>query len=179
MLAGDGSPVYMPGQARTTSPVSGSAIGTARNPKGLHMRNTADRIRHAISFEVIGILIATPLGAFVFQLHAGDSAVIVVGSATVAMLWNYLYNLIFDHTLNRLAGTTLKSGPIRILHAVLFELGLLLMLMPLIALYLGISLWQALVMDLAFALFYMGYALVFNWAYDRVFPLPEWEAKRG
>ncbi|MVS99393.1 PACE efflux transporter [Devosia marina] len=140
------------------------------------MRTTADRIRHAISFELIGILIATPLAAFAFHLHAGDSAVIIVGSATVAMVWNYVYNLVFDKALNRLAGTTLKSGPVRIAHAVLFEIGLLIMLMPLIALYLGISLWQALIMDLAFALFYMVYALVFNWAYDRVFPLPEWQA---
>jgi uncharacterized membrane protein len=29
-------------------------------------------------------------------------------------------------------------------------------------------------MDISFALFYMGYAFVFNLAYDRVFPLPEW-----
>ena len=138
------------------------------------MRTTADRIRHAISFEVIGILIATPLAAFAFHMHAGDSAVIVVGSATVAMLWNYVYNLGFDHALKALGRSTEKTLPIRILHAMLFEIGLLLMLMPLIALYLGITLWEAFVMDMAFALFYMGYALVFNWAYDKVFPLPEW-----
>jgi uncharacterized membrane protein len=143
------------------------------------MRTTADRIRHAISFEIIGILIATPLGAFVFQLHAGDSAVIVVGSATVAMLWNYLYNLGFDHALKALGRSTEKTFTLRIAHAVLFEIGLLLMLMPLIALYLGITLWEAFVMDLAFALFYMGYALVFNWAYDRMFPLPEWQAEKA
>jgi uncharacterized membrane protein len=23
--------------------------------------------------------------------------------------------------------------------------------------------------------FYMGYAFVFSWAYDRLFPLPEWQ----
>ena len=142
------------------------------------MRTAADRIRHALSFEILGILLATPLAAFAFHMHAGDSAVIVVGSATVAMVWNYLYNLIFDHAMTRFRGTTLKTAPIRVLHAVLFELGLLLMLMPLIALYLGITLWQAFVMDLAFALFYMGYALVFNWAYDRLFPLPEWQERR-
>ena len=143
------------------------------------MRTTADRIRHAISFEIIGILLATPLGAFVFHLHAGDSAIIVVGSATVAMLWNYVYNLGFDHALKALGRSTEKTLALRILHAVLFEIGLLLMLMPLIALYLGITLWQAFVMDLAFALFYMGYALVFNWAYDKVFPLPEWQAEKA
>lgn len=143
------------------------------------MRNTADRIRHAISFEIIGILLATPLAAFAFQLHAGDSAVIVIGSATIAMAWNYVYNLLFDHGMTRFRGTTLKTPAIRIMHAVLFELGLLVMLMPLIALYLGISLWHAFVLDLGFALFYMVYALAFNWAYDRVFPLPEWQEKPG
>lgn len=30
-------------------------------------------------------------------------------------------------------------------------------------------------MDLSFALFYVVYAYVFNWAYDRIFPLPEWK----
>ena len=47
-------------------------------------------------------------------------------------------------------------------------------LLPFIAWYLGISPWQALVMDAGFAVFYVVYALAFNWAYDRLFPLPEW-----
>jgi uncharacterized membrane protein len=142
------------------------------------MRTTADRIRHAISFEVIGIIIATPLAAFAFHLPGGDSAVIVVASATVAMLWNYVYNLGFDHAMQRLTGGTAKTTRIRVAHAVLFELGLLMIMLPLVAWYLQIPIWQALVMDIALALFYMGYAFVFNWAYDRVFPLPEWkEAK--
>jgi uncharacterized membrane protein len=157
----------------------GAAFGTAPDPKGISMRSTADRIRHAISFELIGILLATPLGAFVFQLHAGQSAVIVVGSATVAMVWNYIYNLGFDHALATFGRSTEKTLPLRILHAVLFEIGLLLMLMPLIAVYLGITLWEALAMDVAFALFYMTYALAFNWAYDRVFPLPQWQAEKA
>ncbi|HWV20285.1 MAG TPA: PACE efflux transporter [Devosia sp.] len=139
------------------------------------MRTTADRIRHAVSFEVIGIIIATPLAAFAFHLPGGDSAVIVVASATVAMLWNYVYNLGFDHAMQRLTGGTAKTTRIRVAHAVLFELGLLMIMLPLVAWYLQISIWQALIMDIALALFYMGYAFVFNWAYDRVFPLPEWK----
>lgn len=139
------------------------------------MRTTADRIRHAISFEVIGIALATPLAAFAFHLPGGDSAVIVVASATVAMLWNYVYNLGFDHLMVKLRGGTEKTTPIRVLHAVVFELGLLAIMLPAIAWYLQITIWQALVMDIALAVFYMVYAFVFNWAYDRVFPLAEWQ----
>ncbi|WDQ98968.1 PACE efflux transporter [Devosia sp. J2-20] len=135
------------------------------------MRTPRDRIRHAISFEIIGLALITPLGAFAFAMPMHDIGVIGVGSATLAMVWNYIYNYGFDRLLLRLRGDTQKSMPMRVLHAVLFELGLLIALMPLIAWYLGVSLWQALVMDVSFALFYMGYAFVFNLAYDRVFPL--------
>lgn len=135
------------------------------------MRTTRDRIRHAIWFEIIGLALIIPLGAFAFAMPMHDIGVIGAVSATVAMAWNYLYNLGFDHLMQRWRGHTAKTMPLRVLHAVLFELGLLLALMPLIAWYLNITLWQALIMDVAFALFYMVYAFVYNLAYDRVFPL--------
>ena len=58
------------------------------------------------------------------------------------------------------------------LHTLLFEAGLILLLIPFIAWYLGISLWAALVMDIAIVVFYLVYAFFFNIAYDRVFPIP-------
>ena len=51
-------------------------------------------------------------------------------------------------------------------------LGLLVLLIPMIAWYLGIGLLQALLMDLAIVAFYLVYTFFFNIAYDRVFPLP-------
>ena len=136
------------------------------------MRTHRDRIRHAIWFEIFGLLLVTPLGALAFAMPLHDIGIISAGSAAVAMLWNYVFNDGFDRVLLRTSGSTDKTILHRVLHAILFELGLMLMLMPLIAWYLGVSLWQALVMDVAFALFYMGYAFVYNLAYDRVFPIP-------
>jgi len=137
------------------------------------MRTTGDRIRHALSFEVIGLILATPLGAIVFHHPLEAMGLITVVSATTATGWNYLYNLGFDHALKALTGSVHKSVAVRVAHAVLFELGLLLLLLPFIAWYLGIGLIEAFVMDLSFALFYMAYAFVFNLAYDRVFPVSE------
>ncbi|GAB1583719.1 PACE efflux transporter [Phyllobacterium phragmitis] len=139
------------------------------------MRTVRDRIRHAISFEIIGLAIVTPLGALVFGKPLHDIGVVGVASATLATVWNYVYNWLFDHAMQRVRGTTRKTASIRITHTVLFELGLLVVLLPFIAWYLGIGLQEALLMDISFAVFYMVYALVFNWAYDRLFPLPEWE----
>jgi uncharacterized membrane protein len=139
------------------------------------MRTTGDRIRHAISFEIIGLALVTPLGAWVFGMPMHDIGVLGIVGATIATLWNYIYNLGFDRLMQRMLGTTKKTGPLRVLHAVMFEVGLLVVLLPFFAWYLGISLWQAFLMDVSFAVFYMVYALVFNWAYDRLFPLPEWQ----
>lgn len=139
------------------------------------MRTSWDRVRHALLFEVFGLILVIPLGALVFAMPMHDIGVVGLVSATLAMVWNYIYNLIFDTILQRTRGSTLKTVPMRIIHAVLFEVGLLIVLMPFIAWYLNISLMHALVMDISFALFYMAYAFVFNFAYDKAFPLPEWQ----
>jgi len=136
------------------------------------MRTTNDRIRHAISFEVIALAIITPLAGWVFGLPLHEIGVVTVVSATIATFWNYIYNLLFDHGMLRLRGTTRKTLAVRLVHAMLFEVGLLFLLVPFIALYLAVSLWVAFTMDVAFSAFYLIYALVFNWAYDAVFPVP-------
>ncbi len=137
------------------------------------MRTTSDRIRHALSFEIIGLLLVIPLGSMGFGMDAQHIGVIAILAATTATLWNYIYNLLFDHVMRRWTGSVHKTVFTRVIHALLFELGLLLVTLPMIAVYLGIGLWQALVMDLAFVVFYLVYAFGFNWAYDRLFPLPE------
>lgn len=134
------------------------------------MRSTASRILHAVSFELIGLALVIPLFSLVFGVEMAEGSVVAITGATIATLWNYLYNLGFDHALLRLRGHAAKGLAMRLLHTVLFEAGLLAVLLPFIAWYLDVSFWQALQMDIGFALFYMGYALVFNWLYDLMDP---------
>ncbi|KRE07304.1 hypothetical protein ASE61_23315 [Bosea sp. Root670] len=136
------------------------------------MRSFPDRVRHTVLFEVLGLALVIPGGAMLFNLPATHMGVIGVGSATVATLWNFVYNLGFDHAMLRFIGHTRKSLALRVLHALLFEGGLLVLLLPPMAWYLGMGLWQTFVMDLAIVVFYVVYAFLFNLAYDRVFPIP-------
>lgn len=136
------------------------------------MRTTGDRIRHALLFEIIGLLVVTPLGAWAFKEPLHDIGAVALVSATLATLWNYLYNLGFDRLMLRLRGDVRKTPAIRVVHAVAFEAGLLVVLMPFIAWYLGIGLVAAFLIDVSFAGFYLVYAFVFNWVYDLVFPVP-------
>ena len=145
-------------------------MGMATKPV---MRSARDRLRHTLLFEVIALILVAPLGGLVFGIDMTHFGVVAVVSTTIAMGWNYVYNLAFDHALVALGKPLNKTPVTRLFHAVLFEGGLLLLLVPFIAWYLQVPLWQAFVMDLALAGFYLVYALIFNWTYDRVFPLPQ------
>jgi uncharacterized membrane protein len=135
------------------------------------LRTTKDRIRHAISFEIIALFIVTPVGAWVFDMPLHDIGVVAIVSATIAAIWNYVYNLLFDHVMLRIIGNVHKTLMVRVVHAMLFEAGLVVILMPFIAWYLEVSLMQAFLMDISFALFFLVYAFVFNWVYDSIFPV--------
>ncbi|WP_299330376.1 PACE efflux transporter [uncultured Psychrobacter sp.] len=136
------------------------------------MRTKKDRIRHTLSFEIIGLLIFAPLASLVFGFELHTMGAIALVGSLVATVWNYFYNILCDKAMLKLRGRVQKTVPIRVLHAILFEGGLLLLFLPFIAIYLNISLWEAFKMDIAMATFYLIYAFVFNWVYDKVFPIP-------
>lgn len=137
------------------------------------MRTPADRVRHLLLFEVSALAILVPVGTIFFGFDPFNIGSLGITTATIASVWNYLYNWGFDHALRKLTGSVHKRMRVRVLHAILFELGLVVMLVPLIAWWLGIGLWEALVADIAIVVFYVVFAFVYNIIYDRVFPIPE------
>ena len=136
------------------------------------MRTFGDRIRHALSFEIIGLILVMPLGAWVFDMPMFDIGIVGLVSSLLATMWTYVYNLLFDHAMLRITDHVQKTLKIRVFHAILYEVGLLMVLVPFIAWYLNVTWLYAFLMDVSFAAFYMTYAFAFNWAYDAVFPVP-------
>jgi len=136
------------------------------------MRTFRDRVRHALMFEAVALAIFIPGSAAVFDQPMNHMGVIGIASATIATLWNFVFNMGFDRAMLRLRGSVQKTMAIRVAHTFLFEAGLVVMLIPMIAWYLGIGLWAALLMDLAIVTFYLVYGFLFNIVYDWVFPVP-------
>ncbi len=135
------------------------------------MRTTADRIRHAIAFEFIGlILVVLILAQLGFDI--GHSGVMGLAFSLLATGWNYVYNIWFDKVMLRYFSTTEKTQKQRIIHACLFELGLLVVTLPIMAWWMNISLLQAFILDIGLVIFYLIYAYFFNLAYDKIFPIP-------
>lgn len=143
------------------------------------MRNLRDRIRHALLFEGIGLVFLIGGAWLLTGMDPHALGVVGVVSSLIATGWNFVYNLGFDTAMRRLRGSVVKTHPIRALHAVLFEGGLLILLLPFVAWMLELTLWQAFLFDLGVAAFYLVYGYLFNWAYDRIFPLPEMRAAQA
>jgi uncharacterized membrane protein len=60
----------------------------------------------------------------------------------------------------------------RLIHGTGFEGGLVFLLVPVMAWWLGTSLWVAFITNLGLMVFFFVYAIGFTWAFDKVFGLP-------
>jgi len=127
-------------------------------------RSLFERIGHALAFEVIAVAICAPVLAWLMDQSLVHLGILTLMFSSVAMLWNMLFNILFDHLQRRMGFQ--RNLRARLVHAMLFEVGLIVVLVPLAAWWLSISLLEALVLDIGLILFFLPYTLGFNWAYD-------------
>jgi uncharacterized membrane protein len=125
-----------------------------------------ERIFHAALFEAIAIALTAAAIVWIMNKPLSNASGLAVALSTIAMLWNMAFNALFDRAQARMGFR--RTVTVRVLHALLFELGLMIAFVPLVAWWLEISLLQALILDVGVLLFFMFYAFVFNWCYDIV-----------
>ena len=147
------------------------AGGNALRQSG-KMQPTTRKIFYAISFETLGIAVAT-LGLLAMSdASAGNSVALATICATVAMSWSFIFNSLFEAWEARQT-TKGRSMARRTVHALLFEGGLVLILIPLTAWWLGVGLWLALVYEAGLIALFIVYTYVFTWGFDAIFGLPQ------
>lgn len=113
----------------------------------------------------------TPILSFAFDAEVSSTLPLSVLMATIALSWNYVFNALFERW-EKKQTTKGRSWRRRLVHGAGFEGGLVLVLVPLTAYWLNISLWQALLAEIGLLLTFFIYAIVFTWAFDKVFGLP-------
>nr|WP_299243583.1 PACE efflux transporter [uncultured Halomonas sp.] len=126
------------------------------------MRSWGERIVHMTLFEVGGLIMVTPLASWLSGHGMGRLGLLAVAISTLAMLWNLVWNRLFDHWVPTRKRTLMQ----RIAQALGFELGLLIVTLPGVAWWLNIGIIEAFWLDLGFMLFFLLYALLFNTAFD-------------
>ncbi|MND54438.1 Bacterial Transmembrane Pair family protein [compost metagenome] len=136
------------------------------------MQGIARKVVQAVLYEVIGAAFVAPTLAYAYDQGIAYSTALSLVISAVALSWNMLFNLVFEYWEARqpCRGRTLGR---RILHALGFEGGLVVILVPLIASWLHIDWLTALATDVALFVFFFFYAFVFQWAFDQLFDVPD------
>ena len=139
------------------------------NSENKNMSFTA-RVIHMLGFEVFGVIIFTPFAMLVLNESIFHIGVIAIVISLMAMVWNFIYNYIFDLVECSLDGhRSTRKVSMRLLHALLFEVGLLVVTVPLVAYWLDMSLLEALLVDIGFVVFYLVYAFFYNYIFDKIY----------
>ena len=121
---------------------------------------------HALSYEVILLVIIALVLSYMFEMPIQVTSGLGIAMAVTSVLWNMLFNHYFEkfeakHQLHR----TFK---IRVLHAIGFEGGLMLATIPMVAYALEISMLQAILIDLLMTLSILLYTFIFQYCYDHI-----------
>ncbi|MEP5761230.1 MAG: PACE efflux transporter [Litoreibacter sp.] len=136
------------------------------------LRSTKDRLRYVVSFEILLLAILIPAGSLFFEKSVYEVGILGVMLAMKAMLLNLAYNRVFDQ-FDAKAGriSSQRSHLGRILHAIGFEVFLMVTSLPLYVWWLQVTVMEAILADGVVTTFIVGYTYAFTLAYDKSFPL--------
>ena len=132
----------------------------------LIQKSIKERFFHALGFEVLALVICVPLGTWLLGYPMAQLGLLTLSISLMAMAWNMVFNALFDRVQRRFGFKRTLTA--RVVHSLLFEIGLILAVVPLAAWWLDIGLWEAFVLDIGIVLFFLPYTFVFNWIYDHV-----------
>jgi len=127
-------------------------------------KSTAERFLQALGYEAIAIGLCTPLFAWLMHTPLLAMGALTLANCVMALVWNVVFNTVFDGLQNTLGFR--KSFVTRVLHALLFEGGLVLAGLPLAAWWLDISLMSAAALEGGLLLFFLPYTYIYHGLYD-------------
>jgi uncharacterized membrane protein len=127
-------------------------------------RSLYERIFQVLLFEGLAISIFSPVLSWIVDKPLGDAAALTVAISVIAMVWGFTFNSFFGILISYTSSKVQKWK--RVIHALGFETGLVLIAVPLSAWWLQMTFVQALLMDLGLLLVFLPYTFCFYWAYD-------------
>ncbi|WP_454684158.1 PACE efflux transporter [Ancylobacter moscoviensis] len=134
-------------------------------------RNTR-RIVYVVLFEIIAIVASTILLSELSGGPPSHSLPIAIAISFIAVAWNYLYNSMFEEWEKR-RRIQERRFLHRCVHAIGFEAGLIICIVPLYMWWYGIGPLDAFIMEVSILIFFLAYTFVFTWTFDQVFELPQ------
>ena len=141
------------------------------NSRDSSMQGIRRKLAYVGLYEFFGITLTT-LGLSPLVSESVETVFsVAVLASVIAVFWNLSFNALFEAWESRQSVKD-RNFKRRAVHAILFELTLTAMLVPLIAWLLQVSLLTALLFDIGLIIFFLFYTFFFTLVFDRVFGLP-------
>ncbi|MEA1063963.1 PACE efflux transporter [Apirhabdus apintestini] len=135
------------------------------------MQGIKRKLVYVTAYELTGMAISALGLALLSGNTPSTTGPLSVIITTIAVCWNLIYNTLFELWESRQPSRT-RTIRRRIIHAVGFQLTLIVYLIPLIAWWMNVSLVQAFLLDVALIIIIPCYTFVYNWAFDKIFGVP-------
>lgn len=129
------------------------------------------KILYAVSFETLGVAVASIGLLLMSEASAEQSITLSILAASLALGWSFVFNSLFERWEARQMRRGRSLGR-RSAHAILFEGGLVVILVPVTAWWLKVGLWQAMAYEAGLIGLFILYTYLFTWAFDSLFGLP-------
>ncbi len=124
------------------------------------------RIIHALSYEIILLVIIAIALSFIFHLPLEVTGALGVAMAVTSVIWNMIFNHFFEKF--EVKRKLKRTFGVRVLHAIGFEGGLMLATIPMVAYAMQMTIWQAIVLDFSLTMCILVYTFIFQWGYDHI-----------
>lgn len=132
----------------------------------LNMVISKRRIVHALSYEIILLVIIAIALSFIFEVPMEVTGTLGIAMAVTSVVWNMVFNHFFEKYEQR--KKLQRTIRVRILHAIGFEGGLMLATIPMVAYAMDMTILQAILLDLGMTSCILVYTFIFQWCYDLV-----------
>lgn len=124
------------------------------------------RLVHALSYEIILLIIIAIALSFIFEVPMETTGSLGIAMAVTSVLWNMLFNHYFEKAEQKYKFK--RTIPMRIVHAIGFEGGLMLATIPMVAYAMQMTLHEAVILDFSMTMCILVYTFIFQWCYDTI-----------
>jgi uncharacterized membrane protein len=135
------------------------------------MQGTKRRVTYVFFYEVFSFFICAMVLAVLSDTSISHTGPLSILIAMIAVTINYFYNHVFEMWEKKQISKK-RTVMRRVVHAIGFQIVLVMILIPLIAWWMQISLIKAFLLDFSLMVLIPCYTFVYNYLFDHIFGLP-------
>ena len=135
------------------------------------MQVTKRRVTYVFFYEIFSFFICAMVLAVLSNTSISHTGPLSILIAVIAVTINYFYNHVFEMWEKKQISKK-RTVMRRVVHAIGFQIVLVMILIPLIAWWMQISLIKAFLLDFSLMVLIPCYTFVYNYLFDHIFGLP-------